>query len=64
MKIMSADIYPHNFSDKDILVRVEHKLDHIIEILEDKTITIEEEELIRETDKLIQEKKFEEFISL
>ena len=64
MKIMSADVYPNNFSDKDILVRVEHKLDHIIEILEDKTITIEEEELIRETDKLIQEKKFEEFISL
>jgi len=64
MKIMSSDIYPNNFSDKDILVRVEHKLDHIIEILEDKTITIEEEELIRETDKLIQEKKFEEFISL
>ena len=61
---MSSDIYPNNFSDKDILVRVEHKLDHIIEILEDKTITIEEEELIRETDKLIQEKKFEEFISL
>ena len=61
---MSADVYRSNFSDKDILVRVENKLDHIIEILEDKTITIEEEELIRETDKLIQEKKFEEFISL
>ena len=25
---------------------VEHKLDHIIEILEDKTISIEEEKLI------------------
>jgi len=64
MKIMSADVYPNNFSDKDILVRVEHKLDHIIEILEDKTISIGEEKLIRETDQLIYEKKFDEFIPL
>ena len=43
---------------------VEHKLDHIIEILEDKTISIEDEKLIIETDKLIHEKKFDKFISL
>lgn len=61
---MSADIYRNNCSDKDILVRVEHKLDHIIEILKDKTISIEEGKLIKETDTLIQEKQFDEFISL
>ncbi|MCA1916684.1 hypothetical protein [Methanospirillum hungatei] len=61
---MSADVYRSNFSDKDILVRVERKLDHIIEILEDKTISIEEEKLIWKTDNLMKEKKLDEFVPL
>jgi hypothetical protein len=46
------------------LQRVEWKFDHIIEILEDKTITPDEEHLIRETDLLVNQKRFAEFIPL
>lgn len=60
----SAEICNRDISNEEILTRVEHKLDHIIEILEDKTLTLEEEKLIRETDIFIQERKFDEFVSL
>jgi|GEM_PF-1304956 len=60
----SAEISNRDISNEEILTRVEHKLDHIIEILEDKTLTLEEEKLIRETDIFIQERKFDEFVSL
>lgn len=39
----SAEICNRDISNEEILTRVEHKLDHIIEILEDKTLTLEEE---------------------
>ena len=48
----------------EILQRVESKLDLIIELLHDKTLTPEEIALIRETDERVRSGKLSEFSRL
>ena len=47
-----------------VLMRVEAKLDLVLDLLQDKTLTNEEIALIRETDECVRARKFGEFTKL
>ncbi|HVN73571.1 MAG TPA: hypothetical protein VMT44_03130 [Methanoregula sp.] len=50
--------------DGEILQRVETKLDLIIELLHDKTLTPEEIALLKETDECVRSGRLDEFARL
>jgi hypothetical protein len=50
--------------EADVLMRVEAKLDLVLDLLQDKTLTNEEIAPIRETDECVRARKFGEFTKL
>jgi hypothetical protein len=50
--------------DAELLERVETKLDLIIDLLRDKTLTQEEVALLKETDGIIKSKKYQKLVKL
>jgi len=50
--------------DTELLKRVETKLDLIIDLLRDKTLTKEEVALLKETDEIVKSKKYQKLVKL
>ncbi len=50
--------------DTELLERVETKLDLIIDLLRDKTLTKEEMKLIKEADEIVKSKKYQKLVKL
>jgi hypothetical protein len=50
--------------DTELLERVETKLDLIIDLLRDKTLTKEEVALLKETDEIVISKKYHKLVKL
>jgi hypothetical protein len=50
--------------DTELLQRVETKLDLIIELLRDRSLTTEEIALLRETDEIVKSKNLKELVRL
>jgi hypothetical protein len=50
--------------DTELLERVETKLDLIIDLLRDKTLTKEETALLKETDEIVKSKKYQKLVKL
>jgi hypothetical protein len=50
--------------DTKLLERVETKLDLIIDLLQDKTLTREEVALLKETDEIVKSKKYQKLVKL
>ena len=50
--------------DTELLERVETKLDLIIDLLRDKTLTEEEIALLKETDEIVTSKKYQKLAKL
>ena len=50
--------------DTELLERVETKLDLIIDLLRDKTLTKEETTLLKETDEIVKSKKYQKLVKL
>ena len=50
--------------DTELLERVETKLDLIIDLLRDKTLTKEEVALLKETDEIVKSKKYQKLVKL
>jgi len=50
--------------DTELLERVEAKLDLIIDLLRDKTLTQEEVSLLKETDEIVHSKKYQKLVKL
>jgi hypothetical protein len=50
--------------DTELLERVETKLDLIIDLLRDKTLTKEEVALLKETDKIVKSKNYQKLVKL
>ena len=48
----------------ELLERVETKLDLIIDLLRDKTLTREEVAILKETDKIVKSKKYQKLVKL
>lgn len=48
----------------EILKRIENKLDKVLELLEDLTLTEEEIKLIKEADEIVKRKEFHKLIKL
>jgi hypothetical protein len=49
--------------DSEVLKRIEHKLDRI-KLLEDKTLTNEEIELIKEADEIVKNRESDKLVKL
>ncbi len=49
---------------EEILRRIESKLDKILELLEDKTLTDEEIKLLKEADEIVRKKEFDKLVKL
>jgi len=62
--IPGATIVNQHTMDGEILQRVETKLDLIIELLHDKTLTPEEVALLKETDECVRSGRLDEFARL
>jgi len=50
--------------DAELLERVETKLDLIIDLLRDKSLTREEVALLKETDEIVKSKKYQKLVKL
>ena len=50
--------------DAELLERVETKLDLIIDLLRDKSLTREEVALLKETDEIVKSKKYQKLAKL
>ena len=50
--------------DTELLERVETKLDLIIDLLRDKTLTKEEVALLKETDEIVKSKNYQKLVKL
>ena len=50
--------------NSEILKRIEHKLDKILELLEDKTLTDDKIELITEADEIVKKREFNKLVKL
>jgi len=62
--IPGVTIVNQHTMDGEILQRVETKLDLIIELLHDKTLTPEEVALLKETDECVRSGRLDEFARL
>ncbi len=49
---------------EEILKRIESKLDKILELIEDRTLTDEEIRLLREADEIVKKKEFDKLVKL